>query len=157
MGYEEEWVLPVPVRTYADDDLAARLRNVLPDGATVHVDGAAAERTIRVSFHPREADAVADRLAAADGDIPRDWRREMAPPRSDTGLYEVAVGLVDHEQPLLRVYSKDAGNLEAWPLASGIGASLAAALGALAEEEAAPTERFPMFAAPVPIWVAKPN
>jgi len=149
MSFHEEWVLPQPVESYASDDLLGRVRSLLPDGIAIAISGEPDSRTIQVNFATAEVDIIAVTLSKRDGQLDWDWRADMDVPRSDGDVYDVHLDIVDDERPILRIYSNDGENRQAWPLVFSIAASLAKDLGAIPEEEAPPpSDRIPMFIEP---------
>jgi hypothetical protein len=156
MSFQEEWVLPQPVDSYSSDDLLRRVRGLLPDGIEITISGESDNRTIHVSFATTAVEAIAAKLSKRDGQLDWDWRGDMDPPRPDGDVYDVHVDIVDDERPILRIYSNDGENRQAWPLAFSIAASLAEDLGAIPEEDAPPpSDRIPMFVEPGK--ASKPN
>ena len=149
MSFQEEWVLPQPVESYSSNDLLGRVRGLLPDGIAITISGEPDDRTIHVNFAATEVDAIAAKLSERAGQLDWDWRADMDPPRSDGDVYDVHIDIVDHQRPILRIYSNDGANRQAWPLVFSVAASLAEDLGAIPEEEAPPpSDRMPMFVEP---------
>ena len=139
MSFEEAWVLPRSAASYASEELLARVRAMLPAATEIAVEGDADDdRTIRVTFEETDAERVGASLARRSGQLDWDWKSDLDPPLfRDDGLYEVAIDVVqDAERPLVRVYSNDAENRAAWPLAFAIASTLAEDLGAVPEEDA---------------------
>ncbi len=156
MSFEEEWVLPQPVESYTDEDLVRQVRALLPEGIRVQVSGDPDCRTIRVDFCVADVDAIAETLAARPGQLDWEWREELDPPRDGGQDYNVHIDIVDDERPILRIYSNDGENRQAWPLLCAIASSLSDELGGIPEEEAPPpSDRLPMFIEPKK--VQKPN
>ncbi len=135
MSFEEAWFLPKPVTTYSSDDLVARVRALLPAGVQVSVHGESDDaRAITIDFPASLVDAIAAKLSAREGQLDWDWRDDLDPPR-EGDAYSVDVDFVDDEHPLIRIYSNDGDNREAWPIVLSIASSLAEDLGAIAEED----------------------
>jgi len=154
VSFQEEWVLPASVQSYADDDLLRRVRRLLPDDMAVRISGQPSCRTITVDLAESEVQAVASKLEAR-GQLAWDWRDDMEPPRSGDA-YDLHIELVDDGRPILRVYSNSGENRRAWPLAFSIAEGLADDLGAIPEEDAPPpSDRIPLFIEPGK--TSKPN
>lgn len=141
-------MLPQPVESYANEELVVRLRANLPVGIAVQISGTTECRTLHVAFSVEQVEGIAKKLSSRDGQLDWDWRGDLEPPR-DGDAYEVEIDVAHDERPLLRVYSNDGNNREAWPLVFSMASSLAEDLDAIPEEDAPPpSDRIPLFIAP---------
>lgn len=149
MSFQEEWVLPEPVENYSSEHLLAIVRSLLPEGPVVTISGLHRCRTLRVDFPVHAVDRIAAKLSKRPGELDWDWHDDMDPPREGRMKYDVHIDVVDDERPIVRIYSNDGQNREAWPIVLSIASSLATELGAIPEEDAPPpSDRFPLFIEP---------
>jgi len=141
VSWEEQFYLPRAVATYAADEIAGRVRKMLPSTtvtATVEAD--------LISIQVRFALELVDQIAAVLGSSPQkwlnyDWRRDLDPPRDEgRDYYEIVVELVEMEHSELRVASSTADNRAAWPLAFALAGRLAEEYEATEEPAPAPEE-----------------
>jgi len=149
MSFEEAWVLPHPVESYSDGDLLGRVRGLLPDGLAIEITGEPDERTLSIEMPTNRVDSIAEKLARRDGQLDWDWRGEVETPPRGADAYVTHIDIVNDDRPLLRIYSNDGDNRQAWPLVFSVAASLAEQLGATPLDDAPPpSDSLPMFIEP---------
>ncbi len=127
MSWEEQFYLPEPIACYSADDIAGRIRRMVPPRATASatVDGGVI--TVKVRFEISLVDEVAAMLGSSPQNwLGYDWRAELDPPRDPMqSYYEIVIELVEMDHHELRVASSDADNRAAWPLAFALAGRLA--------------------------------
>lgn len=143
MSWEAEWEIEqMPSREELERHMSA-LVEIAQLTSTVVSEDDYGGFAISVVLRAARAENIPTLLGFDDRDL-EDVRRDLGPPEGEH--YNVTLDVVapDADEPaIVRVYSNDGDNRDAWPVAHDIGLALAMRLG-IVDEDAEPPPKSPL-------------